>query len=366
MATRLQDSDEVARLEERVRRLEKINAALIDRVERSSDLHGTAFSMFETAISLEAVVRSRTAELEETLARLNAANADLAAAHRDADAARARLRDAIESLTDGFALFDAEDRLVMCNKAYFGFWPEIEEHDSEAPRFSEVAEIVARAGRTMGSRVAPHRWVAERVAQHAIADGAHVQALSDGRWIQISELRTSEGGTVGIYTDITEVKAEDARERARELAERNLALQATLDTLSEGVCLYDSQRRLLAHNGGLEDLLGLGGDTGQVIGHHDGLAAHCRNVLGLDDADAVAWREDGDARSQSECLLGGRRFVIRSTPIAPDGMAFSFDDVTDRIAYQESLRETAETLERRVAERTVELEVEVAERRAVE
>jgi hypothetical protein len=82
--------------------------------------------------------------------------------------------------------------------------------------------------------VAPDRWVSERLARHGVADGGHVQALADGRWVQINELRTSEGGIVGIYTDITEVKAEDARARARELGERNLILQSTLDTLSEG------------------------------------------------------------------------------------------------------------------------------------
>ena len=91
-AITLDDSREA--LIERIRRLEAINAALIDRVERSSDIHGGAFSMFETAISLEQMVRERTAALETALASLNRANADLALAHRDADAARARLRDA--------------------------------------------------------------------------------------------------------------------------------------------------------------------------------------------------------------------------------------------------------------------------------
>ena len=70
-----------------------------------------------------------------------------------------------------------------------------------------------------------------------------MQALTDGRWIQINEIRTSSGGIVGVYTDITSVKAEDARQRALELAERNLALQATLDTLSEAfACSMPSKR----------------------------------------------------------------------------------------------------------------------------
>ena len=68
----------LAALREENRKLCKINAALIDRVERSSDMAGNAFSMFETAISLEAMVRDRTMELEDALGRLATANAELA------------------------------------------------------------------------------------------------------------------------------------------------------------------------------------------------------------------------------------------------------------------------------------------------
>lgn len=358
------DSARVAMLEERIAQLETINAALIDRVERASDMQGGAFSMFETAISLETLVRERTAALEDVLARLSQANAELAVAHREAEEARTRLRDAIESLADGFALFGNDDRLIMCNAAYRRFWPEVANLPAAAP-FSEVARAVAESQRTIGAIASPERWMADRMARHATADGVHVQALSDGRWLQIHELRTSEGGTVGIYTDITEVKAEDARERARELAEHNLALQATLDTLSEGVCLYDHEHGLVVYNGGLERILRLPPGDRRAIATQVGLLAHCHR-LGLTDPAVLIWRDAPGERRSARARLGDRVVEIRSTPILPGGMAYSFDDITDRLRYEAELREAAETLERRVAERTTELETEVAERRAVE
>ena len=348
------EADEVARLREQVRKLEAINAALMDRVERSSDLQAGAFSMFENALTLEGMVRARTAELEEAMVKLASINAQIEAAHHDADAARARLRDAIESLSDGFALFDAEDRLVMSNTAFLDIWPEFKGIIGQRPSFSDLVDLLAGHGSTLGSLVAPERWKQERFARHRDA-GAHVQLLADGRWLQINELRTSEGGTVGIYTDITSVKAEDARQRARELAERNLALQSTLDTLSEGACLFGPNQQLQAWNDEFANMLRVGRDIAARVGTHADFVAHCIGQCQLDRQQAVEWRDGRGPRISTDCMMGSRNFVIRSVTLATGGMAFAFDDVTDRIRFQKSMTDVAETLERAVKERTAEL-----------
>ena len=348
------EADEVARLKEQVRKLEAINAALMDRIERASDLQSGAFSMFENAIALEAMVRSRTGELEEAMVQLASVNARIEAAHTDADSARARLRDAIESLSDGFALFDAEDRLVMCNTAFLDIWPEFRPIVDQRPSFAELVDLLAGHGSTIGSLVAPERWKQERLARHRDA-GAHVQMLADGRWLQINELRTSEGGIVGIYTDITSVKAADARQRARELAERNLALQSTLDTLSEGACLFGPNGQLQAWNDELANMLRLNREVAASIGTHEAFVAHCIERCELDRPQAVEWREGRGPRISTDCRLGNRNFVIRSVTLATGGMAFAFDDVTDRIRFQQTMTEVAENLERAVKARTAEL-----------
>ncbi|MES2176032.1 MAG: NahK/ErcS family hybrid sensor histidine kinase/response regulator [Pseudomonadota bacterium] len=360
------DAD-LAQLREDNRKLRKINAALIDRVERSSDMAGNAFSMFETAITLEAMVRERTTELEDALGRLATANADLAHAHASADAAQLRLRDAIDSINEGFVLFDAEDRLVLFNDAYLGFWPEIADQLHEGMSFEDVARLAAAHHRPPGSVVAPDRWVSDRLARHSVADGGHVQALADDRWVQINELRTSEGGIVGIYTDITEVKAEDARNRALELAERNLVLQSTLDNLSEGVCLFDAHGRVAAWNEALQHILHLPDDWAQEGASHGALLGWCRDRLGMADGGCLDWRGDQPGAARHALVAAGdRQFDVRSTALERGGQVIGFTDVTDMLRAQAGLQETAETLERRVAERTAELRAEVAERREIE
>ena len=68
-------------------KLKKINAALVSRVERSMDQQGNAFSLFQTAISLENRVCTRTEELHSTLRRLEQSNVDLSAAKENAELA---------------------------------------------------------------------------------------------------------------------------------------------------------------------------------------------------------------------------------------------------------------------------------------
>lgn len=72
---------------DQIRKLTKINAVLMDRVERSVDRQGNAFALFQTAIALEAQVRARTEELTHVLRSLECTNAQLSAAKEDAEKA---------------------------------------------------------------------------------------------------------------------------------------------------------------------------------------------------------------------------------------------------------------------------------------
>lgn len=72
---------------DRIAKLEKINAALMERVERSTDQQGNAFSLFQTAINLEGQIRRRTSELTNALMRLEQTNRELNNAKDDAEQA---------------------------------------------------------------------------------------------------------------------------------------------------------------------------------------------------------------------------------------------------------------------------------------
>ena len=79
------------------------------------------------------------------------------------------------------------------------------------------------------SRIRPDRddeWIQERLELHRNPSGSLLHRQTDGRWIQINERKTQDGGTVGVYTDVTELKRSCKRE-AEVAAARDEAMQAT-------------------------------------------------------------------------------------------------------------------------------------------
>jgi PAS domain-containing protein len=103
-------------------------------------------------------VRDRTSDLERALAALAGSNAELAAAKEQADGAEARLRDAIGSINEGFAIFDADDRLILYNETYLSLWLSVADRIAPGLAFAEIARMVSESGDSLGGRHTPERW----------------------------------------------------------------------------------------------------------------------------------------------------------------------------------------------------------------
>ena len=137
-----------------------------------------------------------------------------------AERAEERLAEAIESMADGFALFDSEDRFIRCNTLFLSLYPASASRFVAGRKFESLMRHIANSGDVPAAEGREDSWVHERQAQRLSSSNYNEQELADGRLIRISEQRTRGGGTVGIYSDITEMKL---RERA--LQESQTALQ---------------------------------------------------------------------------------------------------------------------------------------------
>ena len=328
----------VAELERENAKLRKINKVLIDRVERSMDFQGNAFSLFQTAIVLEGRVRDRTSELELALRELAKTNRALSMAKEVAETAEMRLIAAIESTSEGFVLFDSEDRLLMCNSKYREFWPGLSEIIRPGVPFSALAERAQALGLFDGHEMGMTSPLQRRLLNHHNPEELFILKLSDGRWLQIRERPTADGGSVAIYTDITAIKLAERRQRERELAAKSAILEATFDNIAQGISVVDAERRLLAWNERFLKLLNIAEDelaVGRPLQRLAHLPAIRPQILHGQMAGGVCMEQMGD---------DGRVLEIQMNSLPDGGMVATYTDITERKAAEWALRDSEQRI----------------------
>ncbi|MEK1889826.1 MAG: PAS domain-containing protein [Phyllobacterium sp.] len=154
-----------------------------------------------------------------------------------------RLTDAIESISEGFSLYDAQDRLVVCNSAYGELlYPGLGMPAPGTP-YEVLIRNAVEQGLVEDARGRADEWIAERLERHRQPGQPHVQQRANGRWIQINERKTTEGGIVAVYTNITAIKrAEEKIRNSKSKLERANALvtekNKTLEALSNKLSKY--------------------------------------------------------------------------------------------------------------------------------
>ncbi len=149
-----------------------------------------------------------------------------------------RLAEAIESISEGFVCYDGEDRLVICNSRYRNLlYPGLEIDLSPGTTFESIIRRAAERGYAKDAEGRVKEWVAERLQQHRNPGEPQVQRRGNGRWVMVSERRTDDGGTVAVYSDITELK-----QREQDLSEKSAALASLSAKLAKYLApqVYDS------------------------------------------------------------------------------------------------------------------------------
>ncbi len=149
-----------------------------------------------------------------------------------------RLAEAIESISEGFVCYDGEDRLVICNSCYRDLlYPGLDIDLSAGTTFESIIRRAAERGYIKDAEGRVEEWVAERLQQHRNPGEPQVQQRGNGRWVMVSERRTEDGGTVSVYSDITELK-----QREQDLTEKSAALASLSSKLAKYLApqVYDS------------------------------------------------------------------------------------------------------------------------------
>ena len=308
-----------AALELENRKLKLINTALIERVESIHSRGDDAYAAFQHSVVLAEQVRERTDALNQAMAELKSSNQLLSDARLRAETAHQHLIDAIESISDAFVLFDSEQRIVLFNSRFKSFWAGSHARIGSGTRLAEIKRLSKSTG-----------LVVEE--QRSSRDDHLLYRLSDGRWVQVSERPTREGGLVILYTDITEVKLSETLRREQALAQKSRLLQRAMDNLSQGMAMVNAEGQLELWNHRFLDLCGLA----PINAHRPFAEVMADSELAL--LTPTSRDANGKAIAELELrLFDGRMLEVRTHPLPTGGFVNTFTDITERYRHAEAL-----------------------------
>lgn len=207
------------------------------------------------------------------------------------------LRRGVDCLSEGFAIFDAEDRLVTYNASYCRFMGRLAGEIRPGRRYRELLRRLLDEGMVEEALGQEETWFQDRLRRHHEARQPFEMRL-DGRWVEIREDRQPDGSTTLILIDIADHKAlqdelRDSEEHYRDLIEGSV----------QGLCVHRLDRILLANDelarmfgyDGPEEILALG-SIFELVAEQDREAIRAR---------AEARLRGGDVAQQN--VFRGRR-----------------------------------------------------------
>jgi diguanylate cyclase (GGDEF)-like protein/PAS domain S-box-containing protein len=233
--------------------------------------------------------------------------------------AQARLADALESSREGVVVVDSAGRIALANSQAADFLGSSPELLKPGVEFATAVTGSVAAGTDL-----------VRVGDQLPPTGE--TRLADGRWLRVSRNATQEGGFIVVCGDISVLKEQEAK-----LTATNLRLDAALDNMSQGLCLYDADNRLKVVNRRFFEIFGLSpervrpGMSFREILEHSVLAG---NHVGKSAAELIAEQEGFISQraqgTQFQELGHGRVVAMAQQPTVDGGWVATYEDVTER------------------------------------
>ncbi len=236
--------------------------------------------------------------------------------------AQSRLADALDGSQDGVVVIDAQDRIALAN--------------AHAVSLLNVATDVLKPDAPLSGlkSALTHAAISDRLLARDNTDPTATGEfeLADGRWLRFSQSATRDQGLIVVFGDITMLKQQEAT-----LRETNLRLDAALDNMSQGLCLFDAQNRLEVVNRRFLDLFGLAPDS--IIP-----GVSFASILALSEArndsgstmvmemltDQCAYMSRHETSTHYYELRDGRIIASVYNPTSSGGWVATFEDVTER------------------------------------
>lgn len=127
-------------------------------------------------------------------------------AHREAEAAQSRLKEALEAIDDGFAIYGTDGRLILCNARYRSMRVGGSDIIHPGVSFEDIVRDGVEKGIFPQAKIDPEGWIRRRLDSFRSGNSTTEQRTRDGRWVVVSERRMQDGCIVTLRSDITEIR----------------------------------------------------------------------------------------------------------------------------------------------------------------
>jgi hypothetical protein len=311
---------------------------------KQAELFAANHRLSKHALSLsDQIVEQRQvlSTVQTEAAALKGENAEVrekyAAAREAAVAAERQLWAALQSIRDGFALFDEHERLVIANNAYLALFDGIESICPGAT-YSHVLEVCMSEGLVDPQGEAPAVWLARMLARwRSVEMAPEVLRLWSGQFVRMLDRRTPDGGVVSLGVNITE----------------DMRMRAGIEAIADGFVLFDQDDRMVMCNSRYRDLYPLSAHAMQPGAEFETIL---RAGLEVGEyADAIGreeeWLEmrlmrhraaDGIVETR---LTDGRWMRVFERPTPDGGRVGLRIDITTLMEQQEALKRESERAE---------------------
>ncbi|WPZ32458.1 EAL domain-containing protein [Thalassobaculum sp. OXR-137] len=250
----------------------------------------------------------------------------------------------LDEIEDGFLLLDPQDRVVWFTRPVLGFFPYLTDLLEPGARFTSLVqqEVATKLGSVFADDA--QDWLERRMEAHTRPHGLVDERLPDGRWVRILDRETADGGRLIQYRDVT-----DDRRNTDTAAHFTLLLQSTLETITQGICAFDADWRLLTWNSRFFDLLRLptafasvGTPLSDIVHHLAAQGEYGEGNPAHRAAEVLDMIRTTQGRVYERPNRDGRQMEIRIRPIPNGGAVIVYDDISARQDAQRALRQSEE------------------------
>jgi diguanylate cyclase (GGDEF)-like protein/PAS domain S-box-containing protein len=271
-------------------------------------------------------------------------------------AQNARFNAAINHLSQGMCLFDAEQRIVFANRRFAELYGLTLDEVKPGTTLRHI--LRARAARGVYSNIDTERFIEEAVASFH-REVSQIIPLADGRFIQVLRRPMPDGGVVSTHEDVTERERLSARlaeqngllrRHEEELKAQNERFDAALTNMSQGLCMFDDEQRVLIANARYAEIYGLsleqvkpGTTLRQIVEHRiaKGLYAGPNPEAYIKERLAAFHA----ASTAVHHLSDGRAICIRRQPMREGGWVTTHEDITEQERLKARLEQQNEQLD---------------------